>query len=152
MKKIMVTGTFDFLHPGHLAYFEQARKLGDYLIVVVARDSTAKEEKGSPPLVSEADRLRLVQELRIVDKAILGSEGDRLKVIEELKPDILCLGYDQNIDQAELEKELRRRNLNTQVTRLQPYKPEYYKSGILKKNDGGDYHGKETKIRLGRAV
>src|SRR3990172_4966338 len=105
----MAMGTFDFLHPGHLNYLRQAKKFGDRLVVVVARDTTVKKEKGRKPVVNEKDRLQLVQQLRIVDNAVLGNVGDRLKIVEKVKPDVICLGYDQRVDGKKLKNELEKR-------------------------------------------
>ena len=88
-------GTFDILHPGHLDYFRQAKEHGDYLVVVVARDSSVIEEKDKPPMFGEPQRLEHVKEQPIVDKAVLGNEGNKLRIVEEEKPDVICLGYDQ---------------------------------------------------------
>lgn len=133
MKTVMAMGTFDVLHPGHLDYLQQAKRYGNYLIVVVARDATVKKEKGRKPVVNEKDRLRLVQQLRVVDKAVLGNVGDKLKVVEQMKPEIICLGYDQRVNEKQLRAELHRRGLTGIITRrMQPYKKRSYKSAILK--------------------
>src|SRR3989338_7369584 len=124
MTTVLCTGTFDMLHAGHLYYFEQAKALGSKLIVVVARDKTVEAERKHKPIMNEHDRLKLVQNLKIVDKAILGSETDKLKTIEELKPDIICLGYDQKVDERQLENELKKRNLKAKIVRIPPYKQE----------------------------
>lgn len=133
MKTVMAMGTFDMLHPGHLHYLEEARKRGDYLIVVVARDATVEKERGRKPVVHENDRLRMTQHLRIVDEAVLGNTGDKLAVVEQVKPEVICLGYDQNVDENVLEKELKKRGLEVDVVRIDAYKKEAYKSSILKK-------------------
>ena len=95
MTKIMVFGTFDYLHEGHKDFFRQAREYGDELVVVVARDNTVKQIKGKLPDHDEETRLMRVSENSFVDKAILGNPGDKYKVIEKEKPDVLCFGYDQ---------------------------------------------------------
>jgi FAD synthetase len=132
MKTVMAMGTFDMLHPGHLSYLEEAKKHGDHLVVVVARDKTVEKERGRTPVVEEKDRLRLVQQLRVVDEAMLGNVGDKLVVVEQVKPDVICLGYDQKVDQKALEKELLKRGLHIKVIRIGPYKEKVYKSSILK--------------------
>src|SRR5437879_6111071 len=93
---VMVFGTFDALHEGHLNLFKQAKALGDRLIVVVSRDATTNEVKGHTPQKTELQRLAAVQQTAGVDLAILGSAGaDKHAVIVERKPDIIALGYDQ---------------------------------------------------------
>ena len=130
--RVLCTGTFDILHPGHLNYFEQAKKHGDYLIVVVARDSSAIKE-GKKLKFSENERLARVAEQKIVDKAILGNEGDKLKIVEQEKPDVICLGYDQTISENRLKEMLAARRLKPKIVRAAAYQPEKYKSKLLKK-------------------
>ncbi|MHC1579339.1 MAG: adenylyltransferase/cytidyltransferase family protein [Candidatus Alkanophagales archaeon] len=115
MVRVLATGTFDILHPGHLFYLEEAKKLGDELYVIVARDVNVKKRK---PIIPEEQRLRMVSSLKVVDKAMLGSEKDIFEPLYEIKPDIIALGYDQDFDERELEEELRRRGFNTKVVRL----------------------------------
>ncbi len=127
----MCTGTFDILHSGHLDYFRQAKHFGDYLIVVVARDSSALKE-GKILRFGEQERLARVAAQTIVDKAVLGNEGDKLKIVEQEKPDVICLGYDQNVDEKKLKETLEKRGLRPEITRAYAYQPEKYKSSLLK--------------------
>ena len=129
--RVLCTGTFDLLHPGHLSYFEQAKKHGDYLIVVVARDSSARAE-GKTLKFSEQERLAHVSAEKIVDKALLGNEGDKLKIVEQEKPDVICLGYDQKISEEKLKELLAKRGMRPQIVRANAYQPEKYKSRLLK--------------------
>ena len=123
MKKVMVFGTFDVLHKGHLNFFSQARKYGDYLIAVIARDNTVKEVKGRFPRNNEKKRLAEVK--KYVDKAVLGYIKDKHKVISKFKPDIICLGYDQK----EFISGLKR--FKIPIKRLKPYMVHKYKSSKL---------------------
>jgi len=132
MTKVMCMGTFDILHPGHLDYFRQAKEHGDYLVVVVARDSSVIQEKGKPPLFGEPQRLGHVKEQSIVDKAVLGNEGDKLRIVEEEKPDVICLGYDQKVDEEKLKQELAKRGLKPKIVRAKAYFPEKFKSSKFK--------------------
>ena len=130
--KVMAMGTFDMLHPGHLHYLKEARKCGDYLVVVVARDQTVEKERGRRPVVDEKDRLEMVKAVTLVDEAVLGNIGDKLKVVEQCKPDIICLGYDQRVDADKLKEELESRGLDVEIRRMKGYKAGKYKSSILK--------------------
>ena len=132
MKTVMCFGTFDLLHLGHFHYFEQARKYGDYLLVVIARDATKKQQK-KPVLFLEKERQKMVQSLRIVDEAVLGNPGDHLKIILKKKPDVLCLGYDHSIKEEDLRKKLAERSFFPEIRRALPYRPERLKSSLLKK-------------------
>jgi FAD synthetase len=116
MKRVVATGTFDIIHPGHIRFLEEASKLGDELIVIVAREKNVKHKP--KPVIPEEQRRRVVEAIKYVDRAILGDEEDIFKPIEELKPDIIVLGHDQHFDERWLQDELRKRNLNCKVVRL----------------------------------
>lgn len=131
--KVMVFGTFDFLHPGHVHFFQQAKQHGDELVVVIARDSTVEKTKGKRPAFSETDRLHMVQALRVVDKAVLGYEGDVYRVVQEQTPDVICLGYDQTFFVDKIKEKLNAFKLATKIIRLEAYKPEQYKSALIRK-------------------
>ncbi len=116
MVRVVATGTFDIIHPGHIRYLEEAKKLGDELIVIVAREKNVKHKP--KPIIPDEQRVKVVSALKPVDKAILGDENDIFKPIMELKPDIIALGYDQHFDEKKLEDELRKRGLKTKVVRI----------------------------------
>jgi len=113
----MATGVFDLLHPGHLYFLREARKLGDELWVVVARDSTARRFKHEPIMV-EASRVQLVGALKSVDRAVLGHEGNIYEILDEIRPDVIALGFDQVHDERRILEECRKRGLPTKVVRL----------------------------------
>lgn len=117
MVRVMASGVFDLIHLGHVHYLEEAKKLGDELVVVVARDSTVRKEKHEP-ITPEEFRRDLVESLKPVDRAVLGGEGDMFKVVEELRPDVIALGYDQYHDAERIEAELKKRGLDIKVVRL----------------------------------
>jgi FAD synthetase len=113
----MATGVFDLLHPGHIYFLTEARKLGDELVVVVARDSTARKFKHEP-ITSEASRVQIVSALKPVDRAVLGHEGDIYAILDEIRPDIIVLGFDQVHNEDKVLEESRKRGLRTRVVRL----------------------------------
>jgi len=116
--RVMATGVFDLLHPGHLSFLQEAKKLGDELVVVVARDSTAKRFKHTP-ITTEAIRLEMVAALKPVDRAILGNEGDIYDILSDLRPDVVALGFDQIHNEDKVLQECRKRGLtSTRVVRL----------------------------------
>ena len=117
MVRVMASGVFDILHLGHLHYLQEARKLGDELVVVVATDATVRKRKHEP-VTPQAMRLEMVSSLKVVDSAVLGREGDMFEVVAEIKPDIIALGYDQELDEAWINKECAKRGLNIKVVRL----------------------------------
>lgn len=136
MVRVLVFGTFDGLHEGHLDFLRQAKKCGDYLVVVVGRDSTVERVKRRLPKFTEAERLAAVEQVPEVDFARLGNEGvSPYEVIKEVKPDVICLGYDQTHFTEKLEEKIKEFGLKIEVKRLQPYKPEVYKSSLLNTPD-----------------
>jgi cytidyltransferase-like protein len=130
MKTIMCFGTFDILHLGHLNYFQQAKELGDYLIVIISRDKNVKKKS----IFNENERLELVNHLDLVDEVVLGDLVDKFKIIREKKPRIILLGYDHNIDEQLLEKEFP----NSIVKRAKPFHSEKYKSSKVKESQSNN--------------
>jgi FAD synthetase len=143
LKKVMAFGTFDAFHAGHENYLRQAKELGDYLMVIIARDDTVKKIKGNRPLHAERQRLASVKASGIADKVILGYHGDKYKVIHKYRPDIIALGYDQFVFTQRLKKTLIDIKLDATVVRLTPYFPQIYKSSLIKKAalEMGNIHG-----------
>ena len=133
MKRVLATGTFDLLHPGHVLYLTEARAFGDELYVIVARDSMIKHKP--KPIILEEQRLTMVNSLKIVDKAILGSETDMFEPLSEINPDIVAIGYDQTYDTGELEAKLKEHGFDAKVVRIDKSKTcELCSSGrIIKK-------------------
>ncbi len=131
MTKVMVFGTFDILHPGHLFVFNEAKKLGDELIVIVARDSTVDKVKNIELINSEEVRVKNISDLNIADKVILGNAGDKYQIIRDEEPDIIALGYDQKVFTEDLEKTFPK----IKIVRLNPYKQEIYKSSKFRNNN-----------------
>ncbi len=116
-KTVLATGVFDILHMGHLYYLTEARKLGDRLVVVVARDETARKLKRQP-IVPEHLRLEMVRGLKPVDDAVLGDRDDFFRVVEDIRPDVIALGHDQRHDPQKIRSELAKRGLRSEVVRL----------------------------------
>ncbi len=121
----MIFGTFDIIHPGHIYILTQAKKLGDFLTVIIARDQTVLEVKNRKSQNTENTRLKNISDLKIADKVILGNIGDKYQVIKEEKPDIIALGYDQRAFVDELQNVL---DKEIKVTRIEPYKEDIFKS------------------------
>jgi len=113
----MATGVFDLLHPGHIYFLSEARKLGDELVVVVARDSTARRFKHEP-ITPESSRVEMVAALKPVDRAVLGHEGNIYDILPEIRPDIIVIGFDQAHNEERILEECRARGLSSQVVRL----------------------------------
>ncbi len=121
-KIVLASGVFDLLHLGHVKFLEEAKKTGGKnaeLIVIIARDSTVEETKGRKPIMSENQRLALVESLKVVDEAVLGfEEFDIGDVIERIKPDVIALGYDQVDMEQRVRKYVNNHKLNVKVVRI----------------------------------
>ncbi|MFP5457134.1 MAG: D-glycero-beta-D-manno-heptose 1-phosphate adenylyltransferase [Bacteriovoracia bacterium] len=100
-KKVVFTnGCFDILHRGHVTYLNEARKLGDALIVGLNSDASVRRLKGtSRPINSELDRKFVLQNLRCVDGVEIFEEDTPLELIKAIKPLVLVKGGDWKIDQ-----------------------------------------------------
>ena len=98
-KIIMTNGCFDILHAGHIAYLEEAKNLGDKLIVAVNDDNSVKQLKGSMrPINSLNDRMMVLSGLACVDWVISFSEETPLSLIKKIKPHVLVKGGDYSLD------------------------------------------------------
>ena len=126
--KILVFGTFDHLHPGHLSLLGQGAARGE-LHVVIARDAHVEEIKGRRPDESEQQRLENVQKAVPDAFVILGDADDYLVPVREIQPDLILLGYDQK-----LPPEVQMDDLPCPVERADAFEPEIYKSSLMKPN------------------
>ncbi|MBI2664092.1 FAD synthase [Candidatus Woesearchaeota archaeon] len=131
MTKVMCFGTFDILHKGHEYYLQEAKQLGDELVVVIALDATVAEVKKKLPRNNQEARIGNLRQLKIADKVVLGNQGDKLKIIEDEKPDIVCFGYDQTAFTENVQAKLEQRGLKVKVVRLKAYHPGKYKSSLM---------------------
>ena len=116
MVRVMASGVFDIIHTGHVSYLEQAKAMGDELVVVVACDETVRRTKHEP-VTNEEMRLKIVSSLKPVDEAVIGTKWDIYTTIDRIRPDIIVLGYDQKFDEKELEAELSKRGHRIKVAR-----------------------------------
>ncbi len=104
--RVLITGCFDILHPGHLFFLEQAAALGE-VYVIVARDATIRKYKKKNPTIPEDQRLEMIQALKNVKFATLGNENNNyIRKALNLHPDIILLGPNQRISVSKLKEEL----------------------------------------------
>ena len=96
MRKIVVNGSFDVIHRGHLELLSYAKSLGDYLLVCIDTDNRITELKGtSRPINIQDDRKLLLQSLKFVDEVLLfDSEKDLEDILKNYKPDVMVKGSD----------------------------------------------------------
>ena len=85
MKRIVVNGTFDILHSGHLALLNHAQSLGDYLVVAIDSDRRVQELKGpSRPINTQTERQELLENLRAVDEVkIFDSDQELVDIVKD---------------------------------------------------------------------
>lgn len=136
----MLFGTFDHLHAGHENLFIQTKTLtkkfaNPLVVAVVARDKTVKQIKGSSPDHNEKTRTKNLEETRWADIVILGEKKDKYKAIKKYRPEIIVLGYDQFAFTLKLEKLIIDLNLDAKIVRLKPYRPEIYKSSLIREQN-----------------
>lgn len=122
---------FNILHPGHLYFLRQARRLGDSLTVIVAHDETIRRQ-GRRVIFPAKERRGMVAGVRWVDRAVIGrplrKADDILAMVRRCRPDIIALGYDQPMDAAMV-----RRLAPIRVVRIRRYGTYSTRSIINKK-------------------
>ena len=122
IRRVVATGTFDILHPGHLYYLEESKKLGDELWVIVARDANVRHKPR--PIIPEEHRLQMVAALKPVSHAILGDKTDMFHPIKEIQPAVITIGFNQHFDETKLHQQLAERGLTPEIVRIGKYADE----------------------------
>lgn len=100
-RTVAVSGYFDPLHVGHLEYLQLAKKLGDRLVVIVNNNHQCELKKGKP-FMDEADRVKIVESIGIVDEVVLSVDEDRsvCASLDLIKPDIFANGGDRSTNEV----------------------------------------------------
>ena len=127
--KVLAFGTFDYFHEGHKKFLSDAKKLGDELFILVARDENVKNIKGFFPDFSEKERLEAIKKWDNSLNVFLGDKKDKFKVLKDKNPDIIALGFDQNANEKKIKEILPK----VKIIRLSPYFPQKFKSSIIRK-------------------
>ena len=129
-KKVMVFGTFDIVHKGHIFFLKKAKKLGTYLIVIVARDINVYKFKNRKTKYTEKQRLEDIKKLEIADLVVLGDLKDFMSPIIKYKPHMIAIGYDQKIPIVDFENKIK--TLDIKIKKIPSYKAMKYKSSIIR--------------------
>jgi len=95
-KKVMAGGCFNIIHPGHIYFLKESKKLGDELIVVLTHDKNNKK----PYTLPAKKRKKILESLNIADKVLIGDFKDKTKIVKKIKPNIIALGYDQKLPEG----------------------------------------------------
>ena len=121
---VMTGGTYDILHIGHLFTLQQARYLGDALVVVLATDKNVKRLKNRFPTNTMDDRAQVLESLKCVNAVVKGSETDFMSTVDYIDPDIIALGYDQAEEERALYTSVSERgHTHIKIIRLKKYVP-----------------------------
>ena len=116
---VLTNGCFDLLHVGHVRYLQQARKLGDFLIVAVNGDESVRALKGAGrPLNSEEDRAEILAALECVDFVTIFPERRATAVIEALRPAIYVKGGDYTLDSLDPEEVAALKSVGAEIKTL----------------------------------
>jgi len=102
MTTVMVNGTFDVLHPGHVSLLNTARSYGDWLVVAIDTDRRVKELKGEQrPINNQTDRKIMLSNLKAVDFVVFfDSTEELINLMELYKPDVYVKGSDWKHDKG----------------------------------------------------
>ncbi len=118
MKRVAVFGIFDGVHEGHRFLFEQAKTYGDELAVIVGRDDFVRTFKNKEPRNDEKSRVEMVRKEPLVAMAVLGDEvSSSYRILSTLHPDVICLGYDQDVLEGDLKRWMKEQGLSIPIVR-----------------------------------
>jgi FAD synthetase len=124
--RVLITGCFDILHPGHIYLLKEGAKMGE-VYVIVARDETIKKYKKKLPTIPENQRLEVIRAIKYVTYATLGNPNNNyLEKAISLKPDLILLGANQRISIENLKRDLQINNAShIKVSRLDSLSDKY---------------------------
>lgn len=96
IKKVFVNGTFDVLHPGHVALLSYARSLGDFLLVGVDSDDRVRSLKNIDRPINDIDfRIKMLESLKPVNRAVVFNSDQELEdIVKDYSPDFMIIGSD----------------------------------------------------------
>ncbi|MEI8337707.1 MAG: HIT domain-containing protein [bacterium] len=133
-KTVLVFGTFDVIHPGHIHFLKEAKKLGN-LVVSVASDESVTSRKINKPLQNTLARAKAVAKLGIANKIITGDKDlNNWSVIKKINPDIIAIGYDQKELEIALKEAKDKFNFKFIIKKITSKNPKQYHSSIIKKS------------------
>lgn len=134
-KKVAIFGVFDVIHEGHLFFIKEAKKQGNQLVAIVARDEVVKILKGKLPTLDEKERINELLKVEDIDLVLLGDpEMETYNTLKEVNPDIIYLGYDQKELLNNINKFIKIGHLpKMEIIIGQPHKLDIFHSSILNK-------------------
>jgi FAD synthetase len=134
-RTVVIFGVFDGIHEGHLYLIKEAKKQGNRLVAIVARDEIVKELKGRVPKKNEVERINALLLVADVDLVLLGDpELETYNTLKEVSPSVVFIGYDQKALFDSINKMMKKGSLpKMEVIQGEPYKPEIFHSSIMNK-------------------
>jgi FAD synthetase len=134
-KTVVIFGTFDGIHKGHREFIREARKQGEKLVAIIARDQMVKKIKNKNPVHDELERLNAVLNIEDIDQVFLGDpEQGTYKILKEVNPDIIFFGYDQQDLYNNIIEKIKTGFLpKMELIFGKPHQPELFHSSILNK-------------------
>jgi FAD synthetase len=131
VKKVLVFGTFDGIHPGHLYFLNEAKKLGN-LYISVASDESVKFRKWKDPMFDSQTRMKSIEDLNLALEVILGDTTPTTwSPIAKVRPDIVAIGYDQDSLEAVLKTP--QEKYGFEIVKFKGYKEDELHSSIINK-------------------
>ena len=132
MKTTSGFGVFDGLHKGHKFFLKEAKKRGDRLFVILARDEVVRKLKGHPPRFPFKKRAAFLEKERAVAKVFRGDrKPGSYRVLRSIKPDIIAVGYDQRAFEKDLRKCVRCFSWRPKIVKIRSFKPSVYHTRLL---------------------
>jgi cytidyltransferase-like protein len=145
MKKVLVFGAFDGIHAGHRFFIREAKSRGDFLTVVVARDSTILKLKGRLPSMPVQNRIMELRKEELADEIVAGDEViGRWGAVLKSKPDVICLGYDQTELGQALRLAAREFSFPVAIVELPSYNGDKLHSRLLNNRSGQNYRDRQV--------
>ncbi len=135
-KRVLVFGTFDLLHEGHRYFLNEARRFGNTLIAVIARDDFVLRRKGHLPSAPIDERTTVLKEAGLVDEIFPADETiGSYHILRTALPDVICLGYDQKELKSNLEAWLEEHHKPLEIHVLPPFREDVYKTTLLRRKN-----------------
>ncbi len=128
---VLTNGVFDLLHTGHLYYLQQARQLGDALIIALNADASVRALKGpTRPVQTEEQRAYALAALACVDAITLFSEPRLTAEIRALRPDVYCKAGDYTLDKLNAVERAALQEVSAEIKFL-PYLPGFSTTHLI---------------------
>lgn len=132
MRKVMIFGVFDGIHEGHRYFFQEAKKLGDYLIAVAAKDHLVEQLKKRSTKVSLRERIQNLQKEKSIDEVVSGDdELGAWAILKIYRPEVIAIGYDQQALKENLESRRKDFDWQFEIKMIDTYESDRYHNTFL---------------------